>query len=96
MIIKQQNMTLLSTLGFLQIIKTSLCSYMIPGGVGGGWWVLSLNLPPEKILSLNSPSQKKILGPKMGKFGQKMSFFGNFLTNPRDFHKSAVKFHEIL
>ncbi len=31
----------------------------------------------------------------MGKFGQKMSFFGNFLTNPWDFHKSAVKFHEI-
>jgi hypothetical protein len=31
----------------------------------------------------------------MGKFGQKMAFFGNFLTNPRDFHKSAVKFHEI-
>jgi hypothetical protein len=25
-----------------------------------------------------------------------MSFFGNFLTNPRDFHKSALKFHEIL
>ena len=24
-----------------------------------------------------------------------MAFFGNFLTNPQDFHKSTVKFHEI-
>jgi hypothetical protein len=39
---------------------------------------------------------KKNFGHKMGKFGKKISFFGNFLTNPRDFHKSAVKFHEIL
>ncbi len=32
----------------------------------------------------------------MGKFGKKIAFFGNFLTNPPDFHKSAVKFHEII
>jgi hypothetical protein len=68
---------------------------MIPGGwVGGGWGVLSLYPPPEKILSLYPQSKKKKLGPKMGKFGQKIAFFGNFLTNPPDFHKSAVKFHE--
>jgi hypothetical protein len=24
-----------------------------------------------------------------------MAFFGNFLTNPQDFHKSAVKFNKI-
>ncbi len=66
------------------------------GWVGGGWGcVLSLYPPPEKIFSLYPPS-KKILLLKMEKFGQKMSFFGNFLTNPQDFHKSAVKFHDIL
>ncbi len=26
---------------------------------------------------------------------KKMAFFGNFFTNPPDFHKSAVKFHDI-
>jgi hypothetical protein len=41
------------------------------------------------------PLPKKIFGPKMGKIGQKIAFFGNILTNPPDFHKSAVKFHEI-
>jgi hypothetical protein len=60
---------------------------MIPGG-GGGWegcgGCLAYTPPP-----------KKNFGQKMGKFGKKMAFFANFLTNPRDFHKSAVKFHEI-
>jgi hypothetical protein len=67
---------------------------MITGGWGGG--VLSLYPPPhlKKILSLYPPPTK-IFGQKMGKFGKKFAFFGNFLTNPRDFHKSAVKFHEI-
>ncbi len=31
----------------------------------------------------------------MGKFGPKMAFLGNFLTNPRDLHRPAVKLHEI-
>jgi hypothetical protein len=31
---------------------------------------------------------KKNFGQKMGKFVKKKAFFGNFLTNPRDFHKS--------
>jgi hypothetical protein len=53
--------------------------------------VLSLYPPPEKLLAYTQPP-KKNLGPKMGKFGQKMSFLGNFLTNPRDFHKSAGNF----
>jgi hypothetical protein len=47
------------------------------------------------VLSLNPPP-KKPFGPKMGKFGQRMAFLGKFLTNPQDFHKYAVKFHEIL
>jgi hypothetical protein len=68
-------------------------SYMIPGGWEGGGGVFSLYPPPEKSLAY-TPLKK--FGPKMGKSGQKMSFFGKFLTNPRDFHKSAVKFHEIL
>ncbi len=62
---------------------------------GGG--VLSLYPPHlKKSLAYTPPTLEKIFGPKMGKFGQKMSFFGKILTNPRDFHKSAVKFHEIL
>ncbi len=54
-------------------------TYMIPGGRGE----LSLDSPPEKTLSLDP-----------WKFGQKWHFL-IFLANPRDFHKSAVKFHEI-
>jgi hypothetical protein len=53
---------------------------MIPGGV-----CLAYTPPPPPHF-----------GAKMGKLGQKMSFFGNFLTNPQDFHKSAIKFYEIL
>ncbi len=55
-------------------------------GVGLGD-AYSIPPPPEKILNLDPP--KKM-------FGQEMAFFENLLTNPRDFHKSAVKFHEIL
>ncbi len=57
--------------------------------------VLSLDPPPEKILSLDHPPKNFFL-QKLGKFGQKMAFLRNFLANPRDFHKSAVKFHDIL
>jgi hypothetical protein len=60
-----------------------------------GWGCLAYTPPPEKILSLDPPPPKKNFEPKMGKFGRKMAFFGKFLTNPRDFHKSAVKIHEI-
>jgi hypothetical protein len=57
---------------------------------GGGGGVLSLFPPHLKKSLAYIPPPPKIF------FGQNMSFFGNFLTNPRDFHKSAVKFHEIL
>jgi hypothetical protein len=58
--------------------------------VEGGWGVLSLHLEKSSTLT-----PLKNFGPKIGKFGQKMALFGNFLTNPGDFQKSAVKFHDI-
>jgi hypothetical protein len=57
---------------------------MIPGCVWEWVGVLSLYPPPEKILSLDPPPQKK----------KKMIFFENCLTNPLDFHKSAVNFFD--
>ncbi len=61
-----------------------------PGGVWEGGGGCLAYTPHPKIISIYPPS-KKILGQKW-EFGQKMSFVGNFLTNPRDFNKSAVKF----
>jgi hypothetical protein len=49
----------------------------------------------KKSLAYTPPPPKTNFGPKMGKFGQKIAFFGNFLTNPPDFYKSSVKFHEM-
>jgi len=68
---------------------------MIPGGGWEGGVGGCLAYTPHLKKSLAYTPPKKNFGQKMGKFGKKMAFFGNFLTNPRDFHKSAVKFHEI-
>ncbi len=66
--------------------------YMIPGGVWeGGGECLALSPPPlKKSLALIPP--KKIYE----KMWPKNGIFVKFLANRRDFHKSAIKFHEIL
>jgi hypothetical protein len=48
--------------------------------------------PPEKILSLDPPPPHKKFWAKKW---ENLAKNGIFLTNPQDFHKPAVKFHEI-
>ncbi len=53
-----------------------LFSYIIPGG-GGGKGVLSLESPPEKIISLDPPPPKFFLSENR-KIWPKMAFFEIF------------------
>ncbi len=61
--------------------------YMIPGVGGGRVGEGCLGFTPhlKKSWALTLPPPLNFFKPKMGKFGQKIAFFWNFLANPRDF-----------
>jgi hypothetical protein len=53
-------------------------TYMIPGGEGGGGCLAYTPHLKKSLAYTPRPHLKKIIGPKMGKFGQKCHFLEMF------------------